>query len=282
VGDTINAGELGGRDGRRHSLVDRLDSLVIERADHHQRRSGYLEQPGPRGRRVGLFSGILGLQSATVHVEKQLARPPSDTSLRCAWPIEPQPRLESVDLVQIPSGLGGLDTRNQFGCRRGQGRRGRGTPDPATDEHHCSDPLWLSEDKIDGCLSARRAGDDARAVRVHRIKNRQRIVDRRPSVFGLVQSLAVAARVIADTAMLKTQPVDHVLPTAAIGNPSVDKKDIDALGVTNALAGELRLPGDRVHATHRIGTPDNAAERWTLTSGFRLVARGAAERRVPP
>ena len=82
--------------------------------------------------------------------------------------------------------------------------------------------------------------------------------------------------------MLKTQPVDHVLPTAAIGNPSVDKKDIDALGVTNALAGELRLPGDDVHATHRIGTPDNAAERLDAQVGLPLGRQGAVERRVPP
>src|SRR5687768_2986618 len=90
-------------------LMDGLNVIDIEPADHHQSGCRDLAEPRPRRRHLCLLAWALCPQRLAVHVEEELARWPANPAFICSRSIQPHPRIEAVDLIDLTRSLGRLD-----------------------------------------------------------------------------------------------------------------------------------------------------------------------------
>ena len=106
IGQSVDLGTwdaLRGRQGVRRGHV------VVEVAHHDEGRDGELLQTLPGVRASVLVARRLRGERLPVHVEEQLPGLPTDASLRTTVDaVEPEPRLELVEQVEVTRVVGSL------------------------------------------------------------------------------------------------------------------------------------------------------------------------------
>jgi hypothetical protein len=209
-------------------LVDRLHVGHVEDADEDERRHPDLVEPRPG---VGVrtqFAGVVGVQRAAVHLEEEVAQLAAHPALGRGGAIEPQPGLESVELVEVLGFFGGLRLGDDGGGRL-LGEVGKRRPmDRWADQRQGAHPVGVSQRDVDRGGAAHRARDQDGPLDADGVHHGRRVVDARPSVLTVVRRLSVLPSVERDASVARNESVDDVRPAAPVGDACVEQDDIAA------------------------------------------------------